>query len=240
MGERITFAIGDIHGCFDKLKALFDVCDASVADNESRFVLLGDYVDRGPDSAGVISFLRAQQTQRGDRFVCLRGNHEEMLLRAANPDRWDNDLMTWWANGGEATLASYGIDDPCDMPAEDLAWMRTLTMHLQDRHRLFIHAGIRPGIALSDQTDEDMMWIREPFLSSHYDHGMLVVHGHSPTRARPPELRSNRLNLDTGACLGGPLTAAAFSHDRREPLFFLTDSGARMEVIRQSRAPSSR
>jgi serine/threonine protein phosphatase 1 len=172
-----------------------------------------------------LDFLIRRQINQGDRFVCLRGNHEEMLIRAADKYRSDRDLMTWWGNGGERTLESYGVDDPSDLPAKHLEWMRSLPLQTGDTHRLFVHAGVRPGVALSSQTVEDLLWIREPFLSSEEDHGVLVVHGHTPTRLRKPELRSNRLNIDTGACFGGPLTAAAFSDRERAPLFFIEDSG---------------
>jgi serine/threonine protein phosphatase 1 len=188
-------------------------------------VCLGDYIDRGPDSKQVLDFLIRRQTDQGAHFVCLRGNHEEMLLRAADKQRSDRDLMTWWGNGGEATLDSYGVDDPSDLPAEHLDWMRSLPLHTWDAHRVFVHAGVRPGIALSSQTVEDLLWIREPFLSSAESHGAFVVHGHTPTPGRKPDLRPNRVNIDTGAYFGGPLTAAVFSDENRAPLFFVNDKG---------------
>jgi serine/threonine protein phosphatase 1 len=221
----LIFAIGDVHGCFDKLQALLDVCRTASDGRLFRLIFMGDYVDRGPQSQHVIDHLIHAQSHQAERIVCLRGNHEEMLLRAADKNRSDRDLMTWWGNGGEATLESYGVDDPSDLPAEHLDWMRSLPLQSSDPHRLFVHAGIRPGIALSSQSAEDLLWIREPFLSSAEDHGALVVHGHTPTPARKPDLRPNRLNIDTGACFGGPLTAAVFSDEERGPLFFINDSG---------------
>jgi serine/threonine protein phosphatase 1 len=221
----ITFAIGDIHGCFDKLQSLLAACEGIGAGQRARFLLVGDYVDRGADSEQVLDFLIRRQVVEGDRFVCLRGNHEQMLIRAAARSRSDRELMTWWGNGGEQTLASYGVDDPSDLPPEHLDWMRSLPLQARDPHRLFVHAGIRPGVALTSQSAEDLLWIREPFLSSEEDHGVLVVHGHTPTRSRKPDLRPNRLNIDTGACFGGPLTAAAFSDSEGAPLFFIEDSG---------------
>lgn len=225
MAEFITFAIGDIHGCLEKLESLLAACDAFGGGRSARFVFIGDYIDRGPGSKDVIDLLIKGGGARNRGFVSLRGNHEEMLLRAADRQRSDRDLMTWWSNGGEATLESYGVDDPSDLPSEHLDWMRSLPLQFSDRHRLFVHAGIRPGIALSSQAAEDLLWIREPFLSSAEDHGALVVHGHTPTPARKPDLRPNRLNIDTGACFGGPLTAAVFSDETVAPLFFITDSG---------------
>ncbi|MCW2221544.1 serine/threonine protein phosphatase 1 [Bradyrhizobium japonicum] len=221
----MTFAIGDIHGCFDELLTLLAVCDLACAEEDARFVFVGDYVDRGPDSRRVVQFLMRRQSDQERRFICLRGNHEEMLIRAASRDRSDRDLMNWWGNGGERTLESYGVDDACDLPAEHLAWLRQLPLMHSDRHRLFAHAGIRPGVPLSLQSQEDLLWIREPFLSSADDHGPLVVHGHTPLASGRPDLRANRLNLDTGVCFGGPLSAAAFSSRRRRPVMFATSMG---------------
>lgn len=225
MDTLITFAIGDIHGCLGKLKSLLTACDAFSDGQSARFIFIGDYIDRGPQSREVIDLLIEGGRSRDRGFVSLRGNHEEMLLRAADKHRSDRDLVTWWGNGGEATLESYGVDDPSDLPAEHLDWMRSLPLQSSDPHRLFVHAGIRPGIALSSQSAEDLLWIREPFLSSAEDHGAFVVHGHTPTPTRKPDLRPNRVNIDTGACFGGPLTAAVFSKELIAPLFFITDSG---------------
>ena len=229
MPHALTFAAGDIHGCCDKLQSLLDACDDIGVGRAGRFVCLGDYVDRGPDSKGVIEHLKRRQADDPENFICLRGNHEEMLIRAADKDRSDRDLMTWWGNGGEQTLESYGVNDPGELPTEHLDWMRSLPLQVRDQFRMFVHAGIRPGVALSSQSVEDMLWIREPFLSSDEDHGTFVVHGHTPTRSHRPDLRSNRLNIDTGACFGGPLTAAAFSDESIAPLFFIKDSG---EILR--------
>jgi serine/threonine protein phosphatase 1 len=225
LAELITFAIGDIHGCLEKLKSLLAACDAFRDSQSARFIFLGDYIDRGPQSKDVLDLLIKGGGRRDRDFVCLRGNHEEMLIRAADKERSDRDLMTWWGNGGEATLKSYGVDDPSDVPAEHLDWLRSLPLHISDPHRLFVHGGIRPGIALSSQSAEDLLCIREPFLSSAADHGAIVVHGHTPTTLRKPDLRPNRLNVDTGACFGGPLTAAAFSEEQVAPLSFINDKG---------------
>src|SRR5258708_34577511 len=129
--------------------------------------------------------------------------------------------MTWWANGGEQTLDSYGVNDPSSLPDPHLEWIKALPLRFADQKRLFVHAGIRPGVAIADQSEDDLLWIREPFLSSQADHNTFVVHGHTPTESRLPDLRSNRLNLDTGACFGGELTAAVFTDGRARPLFFV-------------------
>jgi serine/threonine protein phosphatase 1 len=225
MAASITFAIGDIHGCFDKLKSLIAACEFVSAGRDARFVCIGDYVDRGPDTRRVIDFLIHKQLHEKDRFICLRGNHEEMLSRAANTERSDHELMNWWANGGEQTLDSYGVNDPSALPDEHLALIQALPMKFSDEKRLYVHAGIRPGVSLAAQSEMDLLWIREPFLSSEESHGAFVVHGHTPTISRMPDLRANRLNIDTGACFGGPLTAALFSSDDVLPRLFLSSDG---------------
>lgn len=225
MDDLITFAIGDIHGCFEKLAKLVAACTSAGAGRRIRFVFIGDYVDRGPDSSRVLEFLIERQLREENRFVCLKGNHDDMLMRAACEDRTDSDLMNWWANGGEQTLDSYGVNDPCDLPANHLAWLESLPMTFVDQQRIFVHAGIRPGIPIQDQAKEDLLWIREPFLTSEVDQGAFVVHGHTPTQSTLPELRPNRLNLDTGACFGGALTAALFTGAERLPALFINSDG---------------
>src|SRR5215471_12772537 len=116
------------------------------------------------------------------------------------------------------------------MPAEHIAWIRTLPLHVDDDKRFFVHAGVRPGVPLVTQSKHDMLWIREPFLSSELWHGALVVHGHTPTTTGAPDVQSNRVNLDTGACFGGPLTAAAFSSAQLGPLFFVNSDGLKFEL----------
>ncbi|WP_271668661.1 metallophosphoesterase family protein [Bradyrhizobium sp. CCBAU 51627] len=225
MASSITFAIGDIHGCFDKLNSLIAACEFVGAGRDARFVCIGDYVDRGPDTKRVIEFLIHKRLHEKDRFIFLRGNHEEMLSRAASADRSDLDLMNWWANGGEQTLDSYGVNDPSALPDDHLALIQSLPMKFSDENRLYVHAGIRPGVSVSAQSEMDLLWIREPFLSSDVSHGAFVVHGHTPTKSRLPDLRANRLNIDTGACFGGPLTAALFSNDEVLPRLFLSSDG---------------
>jgi serine/threonine protein phosphatase 1 len=127
----------------------------------------------------------------------------------------------WLREGGAATLRSYGVSSARELPSEHLAWMRSLPVRYDDGRRFFVHAGIDPEKPLDAQSDHDLIWIREPFLSDRRDHGRLIVHGHTPQSAGMPDLRSNRLNLDTGAVFGGPLTAAAFAAARRDPIGFL-------------------
>lgn len=225
MVDSITFAVGDIHGCFDKLESLIAACDLLREKKNARFVFIGDYIDRGPDSRKVIDFLIENQLRDPERFICLRGNHEAMLITAADKDCSDRDLVHWWENGGEQTLDSYGVNDPDALPADHLAWLRMLPLTFSDRQRLYVHAGIRPGVSMADQLEKDLLWIREPFLSCADDHGALVVHGHTPTKSGLPDLRFNRLNLDTGACFGRPLTAALFTSAKLAPSLYCNSGG---------------
>jgi serine/threonine protein phosphatase 1 len=192
------FAIGDVHGRFDLLSlALDEIGDLEAQD--ARLVMLGDYVDRGPESREVVDELMRRSSDT--RVVCLRGNHEEMMLRALEDPGAEGP---WFLNGGDATLASYGGE----VPAEHRAWLRGLPISHQSEHQVFVHGGVRPGVPLDAQDPRDLLWIRQPFLDSGEDFGKHVVHGHTPARA--PELRPNRSNLDTGAYHSGTLTVGVF------------------------------
>lgn len=214
-----TFAIGDIHGCRSLLETLLAQIDRAAGDEPSRIVCLGDYVDRGPDSAGVVALLRARQARAGEgAFVCLTGNHEAMLLGA----RTRRDMARLWlANGGEETLASFRARRVEDMPPDVLAWFAGLPSVFEDERRCFVHAGLNPDHPRAEQSDEDRLWIRGRFLDSDHDFGRYVVHGHTPLSGDRPDVRARRVNLDTGAVFGGPLTAAIFSDEQDAPVGFL-------------------
>ena len=214
---RRTYAIGDIHGCLNKLKDLVNQCQLDAGKHPTKFVFLGDYIDRGPDSRGVVEFLINLQSQQPDLIVCLAGNHEELALGALCADQYDH----WLQNGGDATLRSYGIGLAEDLPPHHIDWLNTLVDQHDDGRRLFVHAGIDPARPLDQQDDHDLRWMREPFLSDDRDYGRLIVHGHTPLLTSMPDQRHNRLNLDTGAVYGGPLTAAAFTDEATVPLRFL-------------------
>lgn len=217
----VTYAIGDIHGCLAKMNRLLDRIAEEPAGKSARLIFLGDYIDRGPDSRGVIERLMSLQRERPDHVICLRGNHEAMALAAiASPDDYEE---YWRANGGATTLASFGVFHARELPQEVVAWMAALLYANDDGLRYFVHAGIDPSKPLTGQTDHDRIWIREPFLSSHATFERLIVHGHTPLMTAKPDVRPNRINLDTGAVYGGPLTAAAFVAEKREPIGFLTD-----------------
>ena len=221
-GRRV-YAIGDIHGCLDRLRALHDAIAADLAARPTASALLvhlGDLVDRGPDSAQVVAHLATAPPPAGvTETLTLRGNHEAMMLAALDaPDR-DHAALVWMQNGGADTLLSWGVSrrtEPRDwaaaLPADHVAFLRALPLRHQDGGYLFVHAGIRPGVPLARQDPHDLIWIREPFLSSKLDHGAVVVHGHTPTPE--PVLRANRIGIDTGAVMGGALTCLVLEADR--------------------------
>ncbi|MBN9563793.1 MAG: serine/threonine protein phosphatase [Alphaproteobacteria bacterium] len=222
-GRRV-YAIGDVHGCLGRLVALHARIAADLAERPVErplIVHVGDYVDRGPDSAGVVRHLL--QGFSGVEVVNLMGNHEHMMLDAldvADPGAFDH----WMRNGGRASLRSWEVPNGAAqdglremIPAEHLRFLRRLALHHREGGYLFVHAGIRPGVPIEDQSSLDLMWIREPFLSWTGDHGAVVVHGHTPMEG--PVVKSNRIGIDTGAVLGGPLTCAVLELDRVEFLF---------------------
>jgi serine/threonine protein phosphatase 1 len=220
----VTFAIGDIHGCLDKLTRLVAVCEARAAGRPARWVFLGDYIDRGPDSRGVIDILMRRQQAQPGTVVCLRGNHEQLAIDAHDDER---AMPLWLHNSGGRTLRNYRETDG-RMSDAHLDWLRALPFCHDDGLRFFVHAGIDLGVPLNMQSEQVMLWMREPFLSAcdRVDCGRFIVHGHTPMHTARPDLRHRRLNLDTGAVMGGPLTAAVFDDTRAEPLAFLTDRGA--------------
>ncbi|MBS0641292.1 MAG: serine/threonine protein phosphatase [Proteobacteria bacterium] len=219
-GQRI-YAIGDIHGCIDRLVAMHEAIAEDLEERPCKdvtLVHLGDYVDRGTDSAQVVDWLLSGPPVPATQVVNLMGNHEEMMLAALAGT--SNEVASHWlANGGADSLMSWGISrsvPPAEwsarVPAHHLAFLRGLTLkHLAEPY-LFVHAGIQPGRKLEDQTQQDLLWIREPFLSSKADHGVVVVHGHTPRRE--PIIQRNRIAIDTGAVLGGALTCVVLEEDR--------------------------
>lgn len=211
----LTYAVGDVHGCLDKLKSLIAACRQHAGDDEMMLVFLGDYIDRGPESAGVVRLMLSLQADAPQHVIALKGNHEAWALAVL-----DGSLpaKAWLRNGGAATLSSYGAGDVGELPKAHLAWMRSLPLTYDDGRRLFVHAGVDPNKPLDAQDDHDLIWIREPFLDDERDYGRLVVHGHTPLETAKPDLRRNRLNLDTAAVFGGPLTAAAFDDTQTAPI----------------------
>lgn len=211
-GQRV-YAIGDIHGCLDRLVALHEMIAEDLAERPAKhsiLVHLGDYVDRGTDSAQVVDWLINGPPVPADEFVNLMGNHEQMMLAAVSG--WDKEAPDLWlANGGADSLLSWGINRSVPqpewaarLPVPHLLFLRDLATSHRIGPYLFVHAGIMPGVAVDKQARHDMLWIREPFLNSRADHGVVVVHGHTPKKE--PVVLPNRIAIDTGAVLGGALT----------------------------------
>jgi serine/threonine protein phosphatase 1 len=216
-----VYAVGDVHGCLDRLEALHALIAADLAERpvaEPVLVHLGDYVDRGQNSAGVVALLAEGPPIPDVPTINLMGNHEHLMLAAvAAGEAEPADL--WLANGGTDSLRSWGVprsarpqDWSSYLPGRHLIFLRDLTLWHAVGGYLFVHAGVRPGIPLERQSRHDLMWIREPFLSSSERFDAVVVHGHTP---RPePVVRPNRIGIDTGAVMGGALTCVVLEEDR--------------------------
>ncbi|KMO19210.1 metallophosphoesterase family protein [Methylobacterium platani] len=213
----LTYAIGDVHGRADLLDRLLARIEAHRAGRDRRLVVLGDAVDRGPDSAGAIATLRDLQAREPGAVTCLMGNHEAMLLDAVAGTGRD----LWRLNGGDTTLASFGVSHPGDLPRDVVAWIAALPTLHGDARRWYVHGGLDPERGAEGSDRETRLWMREPFLSANHDFGRHVVHGHTPTRDGRPDLRDFRTNLDTGAVFGGPLTAGVFDESRGKPVEIL-------------------
>ena len=218
--NRRIYAIGDIHGCLEKLRALHVAIADDLAQRpirDARLIHLGDYIDAGPDSAGVLALLAAGPPIAGLTTVNLLGDHERTALDALDGD--PPSATDWLHEGGTATLRGWSIDPAtprdrwCErVPVAHLAFLRGLALSHRADDYLFVHAGVRPGVSLRRQAAEDLVRIRQPFLYSEEAFAAVVVHGHTPGPA--PVLRQNRICIDTGAAFGGRLTCAVFEADR--------------------------
>lgn len=229
--DTVVYAVGDIHGRLDLLQLIQQsIADDAMRRTESRrqVIYLGDYVSRGPDSAAVVDRVR-EWLPDGFERITLKGNHEDLLLRFL-----DGEIDTgrhWLDYGGLEAMSAYGVviadrdarddasvialgeDLAARIPASHLEFFRAL----QTRHRsgdyFFVHGGVRPGVPLEKQSDRDCLWIRKTFLNSDADHGAMVVHGHSISDE--PELRHNRIGIDTGAYSSGVLTCLVLEGEAR-------------------------
>jgi serine/threonine protein phosphatase 1 len=216
-GTRV-YVIGDVHGRADLMEQAFakiDAFDAEQPIDRSVTVLLGDYVDRGMRSREVIDMLIAQSQRR--EIVAICGNHEEYMLRALHEP---TTALRWLAAGGRETLHSYDVNVPMNvdidsaqtvmlefnerLPEEHKDFIMSLQLYWTIGEYGFVHAGLRPGIALHEQLPSDLMTIRQPFLDYQEPHDFVIVHGHTPVST--PDFRHNRINIDTGAYITGKLT----------------------------------
>jgi serine/threonine protein phosphatase 1 len=224
-GRRI-YAIGDIHGRADLLAKLLARIDQDLRarpTSEAVQVLLGDYIDRGSSSRQVIDMLIARR--RKHNLMLLMGNHEEFVLQFLRDPRL---LSQWTSIGGLNTVLSYGVTPPSSqdvkserdvaaaflesLPENHRRFLRGLALSFSCGDFFFVHAGVRPGIPLREQSQHDLLWIRDEFLLHEEDFGKIVVHGHTPTRE--PDIRPNRINIDTGAYATGRLTCLVLEDDQ--------------------------
>lgn len=224
------FAIGDVHGMLNLLIPAVAKIEEFAAEGD-MIVMLGDYVDRGPDSQGVIDFLMEYQRSGKLRMVCLKGNHEDLMVDAFDHGQTYN----WLNNGGYETLNSYLTEGTLDQKFQavsevHLEWMRNLPVHHETKNHIFVHAGLRPGVKLHDQVPDEMMWIRGLFLNADADQfpdGKVIVHGHTPQET--VENLPHRVNLDTAAFYYGNLSFAGFNDDDRYDRIFSVSYSAESE-----------
>jgi len=228
-GSRV-YAVGDVHGRLDLLRRMLRLIvetDRGRPPAHRFLVFLGDYVDRGPESRGVVDTLLTD-TPAGFRTVCLKGNHEAAMIGFLGDTRFG---AQWLGGGALATFLSYGISPPhaplplrdrlhrlqtalrAALPDDHLAFLTNLPTRITIGDYLFVHAGVRPGVALGGQTEEDLIWIRDEFLTCPLPFAKVVVHGHTIRDA--PELRSNRIGIDTGAFATNRLTCVLLEGSER-------------------------
>jgi serine/threonine protein phosphatase 1 len=223
-GRRV-YAIGDIHGCAQQLMNLHARIEEDLARRPVASALLlhvGDYVDRGVDTRGVIDRLLNGSPVPGTEMVNLMGNHENTMIEALNGER--AAATDWLFTGGRPSLQSYGVDPDSPretwrarVPDSHMRFLRELKLMHHEGEYVFVHAGVRPGVPLAEQARDDVLRMRQPFLYSEMNFGAVVVHGHSPVKA--PVIRHNRIAIDTGAVFGGEMTCLVLEADQ---LGFLT------------------
>ncbi|HVI31590.1 metallophosphoesterase family protein [Phenylobacterium sp.] len=222
-GGRRVYAVGDVHGRLDALqpliRAIADDLEAAPPPEPALLVFLGDYVDRGPESKGVVDLVLKMRATAGLETRALKGNHEEALLQFLAEPSFG---ATWMEHGGGPTLVSYGVQPPPTrtdndawarardelervLPAEHRAFYENLELMLDVGDYAFVHAGVRPGIAWDQQAERDLLWIRQEFLQEKGPFGKVIVHGHTPMEEA--QLTRHRLGIDTGCYATGVLTA---------------------------------
>ncbi|NQU57036.1 MAG: serine/threonine protein phosphatase [Rhodospirillales bacterium] len=231
--QRRVYAVGDVHGRYDLLDILLEMiridAHGSGGSGENVLIFLGDYVDRGADSKKVVERL-LRPPQAGFEMICLKGNHEDMLLQFLDGE---GAILSWLKNGGRETLKSYGLnvknlsvsqitDEAVEtarrtlrtvIPGSHIEFLSTLDLIHIEGDYAFVHAGIRPGIEINGQQERDLIWIRDEFLNSDADFGKIIVHGHSV--ASLPSLKANRIGIDTGAWRTDVLTCLVLEDTQR-------------------------
>jgi serine/threonine protein phosphatase 1 len=197
----LIYAVGDVHGCYDQLRAAIAKIETHADGRPHRGIFLGDYVDRGPKSREVVGFVKELVTGTNGIWRALMGNHEDMMLGAHK----GQSISQWLSNGGLETEASYAGHQ--DEMKWHIDWLGSLPSLIETENHLFVHAGLSKRYLLAEQPEEVRLWIRGWQRDDH-DFGKHVVYGHQPFDM--PELRTFSSGLDTGACYGGPLTVGVF------------------------------
>ena len=199
----MIYAFTDIHGRYDLLVAAF--AHINSIDSDARIIGLGDYIDRGPQSAECVEFLILSGVE------CIAGNHEIMFLNSFDDDR---NKQFWGSNGGIETTRSYKGKE--HLVGKHRKWMEKLPVKIETEHNIFVHAGLNPSKSIGEQSNEDMLWIRQKFLFSNHDFGKHVVHGHTPRDE--VELRQTRTNLDIGASYSDRMAIGVFDETKKGPI----------------------
>ena len=207
----MIYAIGDIHGCLNHLINLLNLVNPDLAQHQLVFV--GDYVDRGPNSKGVVDYIiDLKKKYNPENIICLMGNHERMFLDFLQ----GREEMFFLLNGGTATAVSYWGDQwerrERRLPDGHKLFFETLKLYYETENFIFVHGGLRPGLPLAAQKEEDLLWIRKEFIISEFDFGRRVIFGHTPVRA--PLLLPNKIGIDTGAVYGNKLTCVLLPEEK--------------------------
>ena len=206
-----TLVIGDIHGCSEALSQLMEKIKPLTKND--TLIFMGDYIDRGPDSKGVIDIV-LQLRREHNRVITLMGNHEFMLLGAMK-GYGQNEFLSM---GGDATLKSYGIppesinDIAAVLPRDHLVFLQDLLPYWEDESYIYVHAGLQPGVHLTQQSPDWLFWSRDEFIDSNFDYGKKVIYGHTPFNR--PKLDKNKIGIDTGAVYGNSLTCLILPDER--------------------------
>jgi serine/threonine protein phosphatase 1 len=198
------YAIGDIHGCLDRLEHLLEEVNPDL--HRHKLVFIGDYIDRGPNSRGVVEYIiRLKERYPPENIICLKGNHEAMFLDFLN----GRERQLFLLNGGLTTLKEYWGDywdrqSSLRLPPEHEEFYAGLKKYYATADYIFVHGGLKPGVSLEEQDEEDLLWIRVEFIVSFEDFGRRVIFGHTPMRA--PLVMPNKIGIDTGCVYGNFLT----------------------------------
>lgn len=205
------YTIGDIHGCLGHLKRLLEKVKPDL--HQHKLVFIGDYIDRGPDSRGVVEFIiNLRENYPPENIICLMGNHERMFLDFLE----GQNISLFLLNGGEATLVSYWgrnwDNHICKLSDGHRKFFDELKLYHESEDYIFVHGGLKPGVPLAEQQEEDLLWIREEFLVCEEDFGRRVIFGHTPFPK--PFIWPNKIGIDTGAVYGNYLTCLKLPEEK--------------------------